>query len=351
MSPTLLEKNSYSLSIPRYVDPIIDIMKSEDLVNLLDYVDVYYPDTSKACTATTFRSKNMKYPIDYENMEMDEGSDVAIHEGDIVFELINKHRAFYINKEPINRVVLPSSPYVCLLRLKSGILSISPKYICMYLNSQTIKKIMNVYADSIFAQRLRRQDIEKLKIIRPKLEASYYSTLFDYQISPHNQNQEPIDIINKQAKDTNIESIFIIEQIQKLWGNRQNELQEIFNSDLAEVQNCIRVKAYKSALIMCGAILEAFLIDWLNEKDPKGDWLSEHENDKTGKYNLCNYINQIKEIQKPHWIDPAQKAHVIRKKRNLVHATLCLNKEQTIDENLCLKVLQYLKYVISTRWN
>lgn len=350
VSSMQIEKKLYSLNVALYVDPIMDIMKSEDLADLLDYVDVFYPNMRRTRNGKVFKPKDMKYPIDYENMDVQEGSSVEVHEGDIIFRLSGNCKAFYVNSEPNETVLLLKGSQYCIFRMKNDIKNVSAKYICMYLNSQTIRKIMSIYSDGLLFQRLSRADIESFKIIKPHKDVEYYAAMFNYQISPHNSSKELLDITNNYENDKNIESLFIIEQIQKLWGNRQNELQEVFNSDLTEVQNCIRAKAYKSALIMCGAILEAFLVDWLNEKDPKGDWLSAHDNDKTGKYNLCNYINQIKEIQKPRWIDPAKKAHIIREKRNLVHATLCLNSQQTIDNNLCLEVLKYLKYVMSTRW-
>ena len=45
----------------------------------------------------------------------------------------------------------------------------------------------------------------------------------------------------------------------------------------------------------------------------------------------------------------ADDAHKIRRKRNLVHAKLCLKEEEDINEELCKKVIDYLKHVLKTR--
>ena len=52
---------------------------------------------------------------------------------------------------------------------------------------------------------------------------------------------------------------------------------------------------------------------------------------RTGKQkraDLVDYINEIKYIERPHWMEEASKAHEIRKKRNLVHAKLCIKSDE-----------------------
>ena len=61
-----------------------------------------------------------------------------------------------------------------------------------------------------------------------------------------------------------------------------------------------------------------------------------------------DYINEIKYIERPHWMEEASKAHEIRKKRNLVHAKLCIKSDE-INENICKQVIEYLKDVLKTR--
>ena len=71
-------------------------------------------------------------------------------------------------------------------------------------------------------------------------------------------------------------------------------------------------------------------------------------NGRTKRADLIDYINEIKYIERPHWIDEANKAHEIRKKRNLVHAKLGINSDET-NEETCRMVIDYLRDVIKTR--
>lgn len=64
--------------------------------------------------------------------------------------------------------------------------------------------------------------------------------------------------------------------------------------------------------------------------------------------NLVDYINEIKYIERPHWMEEADKAHTIREKRNLVHAKLCINSDE-INEQVCRQVIEYLRDVLKTR--
>ncbi|WP_270606677.1 hypothetical protein [Faecalimonas umbilicata] len=47
-------------------------------------------------------------------------------------------------------------------------------------------------------------------------------------------------------------------------------------------------------------------------------------------------------------MEEADKAHEIRKKKNLVHAKLCL-KSHDVNENVCRQVIEYLKDVLKTK--
>ena len=65
---------------------------------------------------------------------------------------------------------------------------------------------------------------------------------------------------------------------------------------------------------------------------------------------MCDYIDEIEEIKKPEWMEEAKEAHIIRKKRNLVHASLCLKDDAEINEDLCKQVINYLNTIINSRW-
>ncbi len=136
----------------------------------------------------------------------------------------------------------------------------------------------------------------------------------------------------------------------------KNEVIKMISEDLEELDKCLQAKAYKATLILAGSILEAFLLDWLSEKDGidyyENDYMVKCVNKKGEEYwkeqdNLCAYIKNIPELQKPKWM--ADHAHKIRIARNNVHAKLCLSKREGINEKTCKKVIGYLNEVIDAR--
>ena len=127
---------------------------------------------------------------------------------------------------------------------------------------------------------------------------------------------------------------------------------------MKELDICYSNKAYKATLIMAGSILEAFLLDWLSEKDGINYFVQDYivtETNARGqirsekKDNLCAYIDQIEEIEHPDWMESSEKAHFIRKNRNSVHAKVCIREELEINDELCKKVISYLNDIIKTR--
>lgn len=128
--------------------------------------------------------------------------------------------------------------------------------------------------------------------------------------------------------------------------------------DVNELNACYKAKAYKATLILAGSILEAFLIDWISEIHKKDyfkySFIKELKDDNGRVYVLKNalaaYIEEIKDINKPDWMDEAYKANEIREKRNLVHARCCLKDDVKINGETCKMVIDYLKDIINTRY-
>ena len=106
-------------------------------------------------------------------------------------------------------------------------------------------------------------------------------------------------------------------------------------------------------MILAGSILEAVLIDWLSEIDGT-DYFSQDymvvdkRSGKNRRADLIDYIDAIADIERPNWVKEAQKAHEIRKKRNLVHAKLGIVSDE-INDSTCKMVISYLKAVLKTR--
>lgn len=141
--------------------------------------------------------------------------------------------------------------------------------------------------------------------------------------------------------------------------DKYRHVADVIREDMQELDLCFSVGAYKATLILAGSILEAFLLDWLSEKDGKDyfyePFLVEMEDGKGGfrlvnKDNLFWYIKKIEEIEQPDWMEPENKADYIREKRNTVHVKLCLKKDIEINREICQKVIQYLTDIVRIRF-
>ncbi|MBR1441020.1 MAG: hypothetical protein IJ589_07345, partial [Lachnospiraceae bacterium] len=101
-----------------------------------------------------------------------------------------------------------------------------------------------------------------------------------------------------------------------------SDFQHLYTSmkeDIKELDSCFSSGAYKATLILAGSVLEAFLLDWLSEIDGKNYFEEPYEiNGKKCEF-LSVYIDQIKEIERPDWMEPSEKDHFISKSRNSVH--------------------------------
>lgn len=134
-----------------------------------------------------------------------------------------------------------------------------------------------------------------------------------------------------------------------------NHAREIIIGDMKELKACFTNGTNKAAIILAGSILEAFLIDWLSEINDTNYFEEDYMvfdkyRRKERRAGLKDYIEAIEELKKPDWYEAASKATEIRKKRNLVHAKLYID-DKDISKETCTEVIDYLEYVINTRWN
>ena len=204
---------------------------------------------------------------------------------------------------------------------------------------------------------LKVSRFENLDVMDYKSDESY---LIEYQSQGRDYAQMKrlrlyYEMLKKLSDTGNQERISKIKDILK---NESEKLRKMLQEDVTELEKCFEAGAYKSTLILAGSILEAFLIDWLSEKDGVDYFVNPYKvvktNNKGMTYEkeddrLVTYINAINEIEMPNWMEPAEKANNIRNNRNLVHIKLCMKDDIKIDRKICCKVISDLKDIISTR--
>ena len=225
----------------------------------------------------------------------------------------------------------------------------SSHYLFLYLRSEAGQVIIGDRIRGSVIKQLSLKEVENLPIIKPELSDKHYKKMFDEAFVNHDK----LDVFSECYRKTHSEDLedILNDELRDTALKCRNKLaRDIIEADLAELNACFEAGAYKATLIMAGSIMEAFLIDWLSELEGK-DFFSNKTKKRNGDdYTLCEIIDRIENIKKPAWMEESKKAGTIRDKRNLVHAKLCLNKAEKINDHLCKKVVGFLREIINSRY-
>ena len=241
---------------------------------------------------------------------------------------------------------------------------VCPEYLYLYLMSDTGRTVTDILVAG--AGKMRNTSIEMLKelpIIIPEYDDQTYINDYmllscfnrrEYEFEPALTSLTCYSMLRKQRdKNQKVEDVLNIELARRIKAHNEAQLRSFLSVVLKELNVCFKNGAYKATLMLAGSILEAVLIDWLSEIHHK-DYFSQtyYVKDRyTGnqkRADLIDYIDAIKYIERPRWAKEASKAHEIRKKRNLVHARLCINTDE-VNKKTCEMVIGYLKDVLKTR--
>lgn len=146
------------------------------------------------------------------------------------------------------------------------------------------------------------------------------------------------------------------EELQKCYveePHKQDVLNYI-NDVMDELKINIPNGAYQSAVVLMGAALEAFLVDWASEKDGK-DYFEEpyrivniDGRSQPWYMSLNDAICRIGKVVKK-W-DARDKADSIRKMRNSIHPKVFLKQNEKLTKEKCDAALQDLDAVIKSRY-
>ncbi len=362
-----IENIDFSKLYPRYYTrkaiEVRKLVEKDCAFKLSEVADVLLPrqirDSKEKVKVLLCR--NFTYPLDIDSLDMMTPTNIQLQKNDILFPTIGGRSPFLYNidsKEPIY-----AKPSYAVIRCKS----ILPEYLFFYLNSEVAVCLREMVSQGAFIQKISLRDISNLPITKPNFDDKKYINDFDIisNVSGRNYGNREQNIrlksyygrleaiIRKQAAPKHLEDIIDIELAQKIKLQHEEQVRTLLEDDLKELNTCFAHKAYKAALILAGSILEAVLIDWLSEIDSKNYFEEEYKyfdrrENKYKRADLAHYIDEIKYIKRPEWMEEANKAHEIRKKRNLVHAKLCM-KEDVIDEESCKQVIEYLRDVLRTR--
>lgn len=349
-----LEENN--LSPKRYLKDyftIKELLNKEQTVKLEDVADIICPRPvdDRKTTGKFLISRNFKYPLDYSELLERPATNLTLEKGDILVKPIQGVQFYLIDEEPNEPLYVNMNWFV--LKAKKDV---SPEYLYLYLNSETSKKLMECLSVGVSLTRLPMSKIKEIPVILPQNDNNYYKTLFKMQNYSNANIQEVKKFIaNSTITEVNkVEDILDKELINKVKDFCYEEVAKILEEDLNEINLCYKAKAYKATLILCGSVLEAFLLDWLNELQPDENWFDKTTYiNKEGKECIAGldyYINKIAKISTPPWMKQMKEnAFTIKNKRNLVHAKLCLKDDVQINEETCKNVITFLKEIIRQR--
>lgn len=335
------------------------LLQQETLVKLGDITEIIMPRPVTDMLGKVVGMTDLKYPLDTDSIVENTATSVVLQKNDIILPSVGSVKPFLIADELDEKIYANRNMFV--LRCKD----IQPEYLYLYLNSEVCQTILDSQKLGCFISKITMKAAKDIPVIMPTKDEQEYS--LQAQILTHIERrsyQFKSDVesrvlaywkaINRNSnkKLKKVEDILEMELLETLKVHSTNQLQEMLHDDWKELNDCFRVGAYKATLILAGSILEAVLIDWLSEiKGPDyftEDYMVTDRNGRQKRADLIDYINEIKYIERPHWIDEATKAHEIRKKRNLVHAKLGINSDE-INEETCRMVIDYLRDVIKTR--
>ena len=288
------------------------------------------------------------YPFEVALDALEPATDVTIKLNDII---VTPEKAFLVDVEP--------NPSRCAsvghLVLRNA--SVSPEYLLLFLESRTGKALRRTHFAGIDPSRLTTDVYSGVPVIIPDLTEEDIHSVFNYahyEIDTAEQFDYSV-ISNTDGLAANARELLSNELRTGAKTCHDQKVGEMVEGDIRELEKCFECGAYKATLIMAGSVLEAFLIDWLGELNGinyfNEDYMvpDRRSPNRRKRADLIDYIDAIEEIKRPGWMEEAEKAHKIRKDRNMVHAKLCLNSNRGIDEATCREVIGYLREIIETR--
>lgn len=325
---------------------IQELIGQEDLVRIGDVVDCMRP---RGVGWDEKQLKSYDFPIDYSNFKVNMKTTLELQQYDIILKNGHISKVYMIDKVPPETFYHYSEDVVLRPNGK-----MQPEYIYLFLKSKTGQEVMSCFTRASIAPIISYRTAAELYIPKPTLSEDEYRKTFEvesnYRLDMASYNSL---IANwKEEENQSIASIFNTECLDRVLEKKSELFSEMVRQDIEELRVCFKAKAYKATLIMAGSILEAILIDWLSDMSGKNyfeeDFTPEDRKGYKEKASLKDYINAVKYIEYPRWMDGAEMAHDIRDKRNLVHAKLGLYSDD-INEETCLMVIDYLERVIKTR--
>lgn len=351
--------NSYSVFNENNINPLyytkqaVKIRKELEESNhklLNDFAEIITIPTDKDIYAKCVNSQNFEYPFNYKQLsKTDIKRAIKVQKGDIICLFVGERPKFYLYNEDYDDVYIKAGNY-CVVRCYNANYR---AYIVNYLNDEKARLYFSSQLKGNYIRHLSVNDIRNLIVITPTedllkiSEAAQNHFMIKKKLSPYEINE----LIRENYKNNYAQESqkMISDDMIKMVSNiKIAVLKELIEDDLNEVDVCFKNGAYKSAIILCGSILEAVLLDWLSEYE-NTDKLSEIAIGEDGRdLELNKIIHRLKTIIRPYWYE-SSKAHEIRKTRNMVHPKECIKTNKRVTKEECRIIIDNLKDIMESK--
>lgn len=260
-----------------------------------------------------------------------------------------------------------------IICLKSGIMQVGMTIYQierLFKEAFTIKNILDIALPPA-KDNLERKEFYASKILNQLKEREYYDTIYYianqliYSEKYYKKDKEhpyPKRNINK------LEKILYPDTSKQYNKNKKDnfnknlryinnkELRKLIKEDLNEINICISNKAWKSAVVLSGGVIEAILYDWLsliNNNDIKDAYYKCYQkamNKKLNKLSFSEYIDITSNLGLLSSLK-IQLTDVIRNYRNLIHPDVNLRNNIRADESIAKICMDYILGLLEERKN
>jgi len=318
----------------------------EVTARLGDIADLIHPckTVGENTKLYTIKLSSANYPLRPEALvEVRSSARVAkVRPGDIVTNKFLNSAYLNLTKRP--DLVIANTQIVIRLHDKR----FNAEYLTTYLNSERMKIYFERRKRGVIIPMISKQDLVNFEIVIPTVRTNATAKSFLSSIGDFTNVSERIKAIDQLLFQKNpllkkpLQNELLSELYGKLQSTKNIQIRELFELDLHEIEKCYKAGAYKASLVLCGSLLEALVLDWLSEVD-QHDYFKD-----TDVTNLESLINKLRSAERLSQHE-AHLAHVIRKKRNLIHPKNYI-ANTPLEQKVCEEVMNSLKPLVVKRY-
>ena len=288
---------------------------------------------------------------------------IEAKEGDILLNTLSmststvKQYVFVVEGPLENKLYLGEG--VLAMRLKTNL--VTKEYLYLYFRSDIVKKTIALFGNQD-ERKTMYKDLADIPIILPKSDIPMgkdekaiqtYKKLFKALYGTETEKDE-IDryaLLHGAGSRKELDDILREEYNEKIKALQNDDVSYYIKENKKEMTITKKNNAHKATIVLAGAILETFLIDWASAIDGK-DYFKDPFNRRGEEMRLNEAISylakRIFDKSKKKWGEKLL-AENIMKLRNNIHPAVYMRHKENINSVDCDNVCQWLDEIIKSR--